>query len=91
MKGYKRKIIIWTFVGLLALIAIIALSFLISSLEEVINIYEKVTLDTKIIDSYQFTKAYSIGGLAFSRVVFVMSFIIAYAGFRSLKYSEMFS
>ncbi|QKT05357.1 hypothetical protein [Mycoplasma sp. OR1901] len=91
MGRYKTKIIIWSIVTLIAFIGIITLSVLISNLEFVLNLSEKVTLDQQITDTYKFIKSYSIGGLAFSIVVFVIGSIISYAGYKSWKYVEMFS
>lgn len=91
MANYKRKVIIWTAIAVLAFIGIIALSVLISKLSVIIELNERVTLDAKIRDSYQFIKSYSIGGLAFLCVVFVMGTVISYAGIRTWKYTEMFS
>ncbi|MGZ9755514.1 hypothetical protein ACXYRQ_00520 [Mycoplasma sp. 394] len=91
MRTYKRRIIIWTIIAALALIAIIGLSIFIHQLGYTIELNKKVELDRSIIDAFQFSKAYSIGGLAFSCVVFIIGVIISYAGFKSWKYSEMFS
>ncbi|MHA0272655.1 hypothetical protein [Mycoplasma sp. 48589B] len=90
MKNYKRKVITWTIIAVLALIAIIGLSILISTIQPILNLNEKVGLDKTIIDSYQYIKAYSIGGLAFACLLFVMGSIIAYSGIKSLNYVQMF-
>ncbi|QCZ36483.1 hypothetical protein [Mycoplasma nasistruthionis] len=91
MKNYKRKVITWLILTIIAFIAIITLSILINSLSSTLELTEKVTLDQKIVDTYQFTKAYSIGGLALSCLIFVIGSVISYAGLKSWKYAEMFS
>ncbi|MCU9934827.1 hypothetical protein [Mycoplasmopsis cynos] len=91
MNNYKRKVIIWTIITIIAFAAIIGLSIFIYRLGDVIELNEQVTLDQKIVDTYNFAKSYSIGGLAFSCIIFIMGLIISYAGFKSLKYVEMFS
>ncbi|MHA3825781.1 hypothetical protein ACX1NA_01505 [Mycoplasma sp. VS276A1] len=64
---------------------------MISSVQPLIDLNEKVILDVKIVSLAQYVKAYSIGGLAFSCLLFVMGIAISYSGLRSLKYVEMFS
>ncbi|ATO30817.1 hypothetical protein CO229_01635 [Mycoplasmopsis bovirhinis] len=91
MQGYKRKVITWAIVTFLALIAIIALSIFLANLSNVLELHKTVTLDQKIIDTYNFARSYTIGGLAFSCIIFLMGLIISYAGIKSWKYVEMFS
>ncbi|QNM93576.1 hypothetical protein H9M94_03155 [Mycoplasma sp. Pen4] len=90
MKNIKRRVITWVILTVLAFIAIIALSAFISSLQGVLDI-NNVKLDSDIIDAYQYAKAYSIGGLAFSCVIFLLGSIISYAGLKSWKYIDMFA
>ncbi|MFV8473842.1 hypothetical protein ACNQ1X_00740 [Mycoplasma sp. SK341A] len=90
MKNYKRKVITWTVIAVLSLIAIIALSVLISQIQPILDLGQRVILDNQIIDSYQYIKAYSIGGLAFACLLFVMGSVIAYSGIKSLNYVQMF-
>ncbi|EIE42050.1 hypothetical protein MCANUFG4_01388 [Mycoplasmopsis canis UFG4] len=91
MTGYKRKVIIWTIITIIAFISIIALSIFLSKLGGVLKLHEYVTLDQKIIDTYNFARSYTIGGLAFACIIFMMGLIISYAGIKSWKYVEMFS
>ncbi|MFV8459286.1 hypothetical protein [Mycoplasma sp. 005V] len=91
MKNYKRKVITWAIISVLALVAIIVLSVLISQVQPLIDLNEKVTLDIKIVDLAQYVKSYSIGGIAFACLLFVMGTVITYSGFKSLKYVEMFN
>ncbi|VEU62710.1 hypothetical protein [Mycoplasmopsis bovirhinis] len=91
MQGYKRKVITWAIVTFLALIAIIALSIFLANLSNVLELHKTVTLDQKIIDTYNFARSYTIGGLAFSCIIFLMGLIISYSGIKSWKYVEMFS
>lgn len=91
MQGYKRKVITWSIVTVLAFIAIIALAIFLASLSNVLELHETVTLDQKIIDTYNFARSYTIGGLAFACIIFLMGLVISYAGIKSWKYVEMFS
>ncbi|WBP84260.1 hypothetical protein [Mycoplasmopsis edwardii] len=91
MSGYKRKVITWTIISVIALAAIIGLAIFISQLSDIIALNENVTLDEKIIDTYNFARSYSIGGLAFACIIFIMGVVISYAGIKSWKYVEMFS
>ncbi|SJZ55944.1 hypothetical protein [Mycoplasmopsis verecunda] len=91
MKNYKRRVITWSILTVLGLIGIIVLSVLITQVQPIIDLNDKVVLDTQIIDLAQYVKAYSIGGLAFSCLIFVMGSIITYAGYKSLNYVEMFN
>ncbi|MFV8401211.1 hypothetical protein [Mycoplasma sp. 2634B] len=90
MQNLKRKVIIWTILTVVAFVAIIGLSVFISDLQVILDIH-KVTLDPKIIDAYQYAKAYSIGGLSLSCLIFVLGMIISYAGIKSWKYTDMFN
>ncbi|AKF41120.1 hypothetical protein [Mycoplasmopsis canis] len=91
MAGYKRKVITWTIITIIAFISIIILSIFLSRLGGVLELHEHVTLDQKIIDTYNFARSYTIGGLAFACIIFMMGLIISYAGIKSWKYVEMFS
>ncbi|WP_025755619.1 hypothetical protein [Mycoplasmopsis cricetuli] len=91
MKNYKNKIIIWSIITVISSIMIIVLSVLIAQLSQTISLFNTVTLDLKILETYNYVKAYSIGGLAFFCILFVMGSIISYAGIRSWKYSELFN
>ncbi|AMD81233.1 hypothetical protein MCANPG14_01438 [Mycoplasmopsis canis PG 14] len=91
MTGYKRKVITWTIITIIAFISIIILSIFLSRLGGVLELHEHVTLDQKIIDTYNFARSYTIGGLAFACIIFMMGLIISYAGIKSWKYVEMFS
>ncbi|EIE40487.1 hypothetical protein MCANUF31_01408 [Mycoplasmopsis canis UF31] len=91
MAGYKRKVITWTIITIIAFISIIALSVFLSKLGGVLELHQHVTLDQKIIDTYNFARSYTIGGLAFACIIFLMGLVISYAGIKSWKYVEMFS
>ncbi|MEA4134369.1 hypothetical protein NPA13_02310 [Mycoplasma sp. 2045] len=88
MKNVRTKVVIWAILTVVALVAIIGLSILINNVQSLLDI-KKTTLDAKILQSYQYTKAYSIGGLAFSCLLFLMGSVITYAGIKSWRYSEM--
>ncbi|UUD35937.1 hypothetical protein NPA08_03190 [Mycoplasmopsis citelli] len=90
MKHYKQKIIIWIILSVLALISIIVLSYLISFVQATLDSTNSVNIDLEIIKTYNFVKAYAIGGLAFSCIILVIGSIISYAGIKSWKYSELF-
>ncbi|MFU2193217.1 hypothetical protein [Mycoplasma sp. 4079] len=88
MKNVRTKVVIWAILTVVSFVAIIGLSILISNVESTLNL-KKVSLDLKIIETYQYTKAYSIGGLAFACLLFMMGSVITYAGIKSWRYSEM--
>lgn len=88
MKNVRTKVVIWAILTVVALGAIIGLSILINNVQSLLDI-SKTTLDDKILQTYQYTKAYSIGGLAFSCLLFLMGSVITYAGIKSWRYSEM--
>ncbi|WP_406614534.1 hypothetical protein ACJA23_01240 [Mycoplasma corogypsi] len=90
MKNYKVKIIIWLIMAIFAFVGIIALSINIAHVNELLLLKEKVTLDTAIVDTWTFSKAYMIGGLAFCCLIFVIGGVIGYAGIKSWKYTDMF-
>lgn len=90
MKNYKVKIIIWSVVLLVCLVAIIVLSISIHQLKSTMDLFNIVELDKKIQDTYKLIRSYCIGGLAFALILFVLSSIITYAGFKSWRYVEMF-
>ncbi|MFV8434775.1 hypothetical protein ACNQ17_00515 [Mycoplasma sp. Sp48II] len=90
MKNYKRRVITWVIVTVIALIAIIVLSIMINYVQPLIDLNNKVILDSQIVNLAQYVKAYSIGGLAFACLLFVMGIVISYSGIKSLKYVEMF-
>lgn len=90
MKNYKVKIIIWSVVLVVSIIAIILLSISIQNLKSTMDLFDAVILDEKIQNTYKLIRAYCIGGLAFALILFVLSSIITYAGFKSWRYVEMF-
>ncbi|QGZ97334.1 hypothetical protein GE118_00770 [Mycoplasma sp. NEAQ87857] len=90
MRNYKRKVIIWFIIAILAFIAMIGLSVLIWTINTSLEQWKTIRLDRSITDSYYFIKSYSIGGLALSCLLFLMGSVISYSGFKSWRYSEMF-
>ncbi|QDY87771.1 hypothetical protein [Mycoplasma anserisalpingitidis] len=90
MKNYKVKIVIWSVILLVSIIAIILLSINIHQLKETMDLFNVVELDSQIQSTYKLIRAYSIGGLAFALILFVLSSVITYAGFKSWRYVEMF-
>ncbi|VEU58878.1 hypothetical protein [Mycoplasmopsis gallinacea] len=89
MKGYKRKIIFWAILTVVSLIAIILLSVLLSTVQPTLDLADEVELDSKIKNLYNSVKAYSIGGVAFFSILFLMGSVITYSGIKSWRYSEM--
>ncbi|VEU76513.1 hypothetical protein [Mycoplasmopsis columboralis] len=90
MKNYKRKVIIWSILSVVAFIGIILLSYLVNLSQSTLDSTANVNLDEQILSIYRFVKAYAIGGLAFCCILLVIGSIITYAGIRSWKYAEMF-
>ncbi|WP_027121407.1 hypothetical protein [Mycoplasma leonicaptivi] len=91
MSGYKRKVIIWTILAFVALCGIIALSIFVSVLDNTLSVNSKVLLDNNIVDLYNALRSYSIGGLAFSCLIFLLGTVISYSGIKSWKYAEQFN
>ncbi|TQC54213.1 hypothetical protein E1I18_00355 [Mycoplasmopsis mucosicanis] len=84
----KSMTIKWTIVGIIALIALIICSVIIGQITNRIESIKYVKIETLLIDQYIAYKAYGIGFLAFSIVVFLISASIAYKGYRSWNYQS---
>ncbi|WP_027334891.1 hypothetical protein [Mycoplasmopsis felifaucium] len=82
----KANTILWLCLSVIALVLIVVCSVIIakvSSIEEVAN----VKIQTDLIQEYSAWKAYAIGVLAFSIIVFTIGASISFLGFKSWNYS----
>ncbi|RIV17010.1 hypothetical protein [Mycoplasmopsis gallopavonis] len=90
MKNYKRKVVLWVIVTVIAFISMIVLSIYIAKVNNMLGLLDKVSLDNEITKVWYFSKAYMIGGLAFSCLMFLIGIVISYAGLKSWRYADVF-
>ncbi|VEU75475.1 Uncharacterised protein [Mycoplasmopsis maculosa] len=82
----KVQTVIWTIVVAIALFLICICSFLIYKSNSVLYI-KSVSIEESLKTAYQVYKAYSIGILLFSIILFIIGSAISYLGFRSWTYN----